>query len=265
MDFYELLEYLDLESADQFEYFECMADLAECDEYIEQEAVYALFEGADKTMIPELFEDYFEDILEGLPEDAGEIYSLLHQIKMSLIGLAQNRSDMPENSETAGDVTEGRNGFNLAAGGSWLSDEDGGDPLQGAGLDEEARSDLRRLVDEFCRFRNWYVEESDVELMPEKGGAPIHQCLRDAITTARMQRLGGDVYRYDFEGSLDYELDSYTMSFGELAAAEDGYNDGAIVFDPSEEPADDEESETEALLRDPMMGTIIDIGSGRKH
>lgn len=194
MDFYELLEYLDLESAAEFEYFEAMADLVESDEYIEQEAVFALFEGADETMIAELLEDYFEDILEGLPEDSGEIYSLLHQIKMSLIGLAQNR---------------------------------------GCGMDAE--SDLRRLVDEFCRFRTWYCEESDVELSPDAGGPSIHQCLRDAITTSRMQRLGGDSYRYSFEEALDYELDSYTMSFAELAAAEDGYNDGTIVFTPEED------------------------------
>ena len=194
MDFYELLKYLDLESAAEFEYFEAMADLVESDEYIEQEAVYALFEGAEETMIPELLEDYFEDILEGLPEDAGEIYSLLHQIKMSLIGLAQNR---------------------------------------GQGIDAE--SDLRRLLDEFCRFRQWYSEVSDVELTPDDGSGVLHQCLRDAITTSRMQRLGGDSYRYSFEGALDYELDSYTMSFAELAAAEDGYNDGAIVFTPEED------------------------------
>lgn len=194
MDFYELLKYLDLESASEFEYFEAMADLVESDEYIEQEAVYALFEGADETMISELLEDYFEDILEGLPEDAGEIYSLLHQIKMSLIGLAGNRD-----------------------------------------TGEEAEHDLRRLVDEFCRFRTWYVEESDVELTPDDGGAPIHQCLRDAITSSRMQRLGGPSYRYSFEEALLYELDSYTMSFAELAAAEDGYNDGAIIYRPEEE------------------------------
>lgn len=194
MDYYELLEYLDLESAEDFQYFEAMADLVESDEYIEQEAVYALFEGADETMIAELLEDYFEDILDALPEDAGEIYGLLHQIKLSLIGLAQNRDD---------------------------------------GMDAE--SDLRRLVDEFCRFRQWYSESSEVELTAEDGGAVLHQCLRDAITTARMQRLGGDAYRYSFEEALGYELDSYTMSFAELAAAEDGYNDGMVVYDPEDE------------------------------
>ena len=81
MDFYELLEYLDLEDAAEFEYFEAIADLIESEEYIEQEAMYQLFDGADNTMIEELLQDYFEDILDGLPENSGEIFSLLHQIK----------------------------------------------------------------------------------------------------------------------------------------------------------------------------------------
>ena len=78
MNFEELLDYLDLEEAGQFEYFEALADLVECEEPIEMEAIYKLFEGADKETVATLLEDYFEDILDGLPENAGEIYSLLH-------------------------------------------------------------------------------------------------------------------------------------------------------------------------------------------
>ena len=93
MDFEELLKYLDLEDAAEFEYFEAMADLMESEDYIEPEAMYKLFEGADKSMVSELLDDYFEDILEGLPENSGEIYSLLHQIKMSLMGLISGAED----------------------------------------------------------------------------------------------------------------------------------------------------------------------------
>ena len=39
----------------------------------------------------------------------------------------------------------------------------------------------------------------------------------------------------NFENALDYELDSYTMSFADLMAAEDDYNDGTIVFDKDDE------------------------------
>lgn len=189
MNFEELLDYLDLEEAAQFEYFEAMADLIESEDYIEQEALYQLFDDADKTMITELLEDYFEDILEGIPDASSEIYSLLHQIKVMLIGLSSN-------------------------------------------IEEE--SDLRLFTDEFHRFRNWYSHESDVELTPEDGGKKLYHTVRDAITAARLENLGGEKYRYDFENALDYELDSYSMSFADLAKAEDE-NDGTIIFSPEDE------------------------------
>ena len=189
MNFEELLDYLDLEEAAQFEYFEAMADLIESEDYIEQEALYQLFDDADKTMITELLEDYFEDILEGIPDASSEIYSLLHQIKVMLIGLSSN-------------------------------------------IEEE--SDLRLFTDEFHRFRNWYSHESDVELTPEDGGKKLYHTVRDAITAARLENLGGEKYRYDFENALDYELDSYSISFADLAKAEDE-NDGTIIFSPEDE------------------------------
>lgn len=197
MDFTELLEYLELDDASQFEYFEAMADLTESEDYIGDDAMYELFKGADHDMIAELLEDYFEDILEGLPEDAGEIYSLLHQVKMSLAGLiAQVEDD----------------------------------------------SDVRRFAEEYSRFRNWYSHESEVKLTPDDGGQAVFHNVRDAITASRLEKLGGEKYSYDFENALDYELDSYIMSFADLTGAveTDGDNDGTIIFSPEEgEPGDE--------------------------
>ena len=179
MNFEELLEYLDLEEAGQFVYFEAMADLLECEDYIDPEAVCQLIEGADRKMVAELLDDYFEDILEGLPENAGEIFSLLHQIKLCLTGMVAN-------------------------------------------IEEEG--DLRRFADELYRVHNWYAHESEVELTPEDGSGPLFHNVRDAITAARVEKLGGEKYRYDFESALNYEMDSYTMSFADLLAA--GETDG---------------------------------------
>lgn len=189
MNFEQLLTYLELEEAAEFEYFEAMADLLESEEYIEMEAMYQLFEGAENTMITELLQDYFEDILEGLPDDSGEIYSLMHQIKMTLIGLSSS-----------------------------LEDE----------------SDLRKFTDEFYKFQTWYSFESEVELLPEDGGRPYYCNVRDAITTFRLENLGGEKFRYNFENCLEYELDSYEMSFNELAMSDDD-NDGTIIFSPEED------------------------------
>ncbi|MDO4545040.1 MAG: hypothetical protein Q4C25_02690 [Bacillota bacterium] len=195
MNYEELLAYLDLDEASQFEYFECMADLLESEDDIEFDAIYTLFDGADKQMIGDLLEEYFEDILGGLPENAGEIFSLLHQIQMSLAGMLTS-------------------------------------------LEEEG--DLRKFTEEFYRFKNWYAQESEVELTPDDGGQPIYHNVRDAITAARLEKLGGEKYRYDFEPALTYELDSYTMSFADLIAAEQepDERDGTIIFSPEEEDND---------------------------
>lgn len=190
MNYEELLVYLDLNTPDEFEYFEAMADLVECEEYIEQEAVEALFRGADGSMIAELLEDYFEDIMNGLPDDSGEIYSLLDQIKLCLEGLIMN---------------------------------------------SETDQDIRRFTGEFCRFRNWYSEESEVEVTYDDDNREELMCIRDAITCARMEGLGGESCRYDFRSALDYEIDGYTMSLAELATAEEDENDGMIVFNPDED------------------------------
>ena len=49
MNFETLLEFLELESADEFEYFENLADLVEADAEILPEAVYQLFEGIESS------------------------------------------------------------------------------------------------------------------------------------------------------------------------------------------------------------------------
>ena len=60
-----------------------------------------------------------------------------------------------------------------------------------------------------------------MELKSEDTDEVLRQCLRDAITTSRMEKLGGSRYRYDFTDALDYELSDYVVSFSELMATED--------------------------------------------
>ena len=50
-----------------------------------------------------------------------------------------------------------------------------------------------------------------------------------------MEKLGGEQYRYDFEPALDYQLDSYVMSFADLMSAEEPDNEGTIIFSPEDE------------------------------
>lgn len=178
MNYKELLVYLGIDSPEEFKFFEMMADIIESEEDIELEAIYQVFRDADKEDISSLLDDYFEEITNALPDDSDSMFSLLDQIRLLLIGLADNA---------------------------------------------ESDSDYRRFADEFNRFRNWYSYDSQVEILPddETEGFEDVQCLRDAITTARIDRLNGESHRYNYDQALDYEIDSYTMSFANLMAAED--------------------------------------------
>ena len=70
-------------------------------------------------------------------------------------------------------------------------------------------------------------------MTPDNGGETVYMCVRDAITSSRLEKLGGDKFSYDFENALDYELDSYTVAFSDLAQAESD-NDGTIIFSPED-------------------------------
>jgi len=90
MDFDELLELLEIDSPDEFEYFEHFAALIECDEEIPYELFYKVLAGVDSDTLAELTENYFEEVLQGIPEDAIDIYTLFGIIKQALVGLAKN-------------------------------------------------------------------------------------------------------------------------------------------------------------------------------
>ncbi len=90
MELKELLELLDLESPDDFAYFEHFADLIECQEFIEYEDFYMILSTAPTKILCELTETYFEEILANLPDNIIDIYTLLTSIQNCLIGLASN-------------------------------------------------------------------------------------------------------------------------------------------------------------------------------
>lgn len=180
MNFEDLMTYLDLEDATEFVYFEAMADLIECEEYIEMEALDRLFQDADPEMIANLIDEYFEDVQNAMPDDCGELYTLLDEIKLCLEGLITNA---------------------------------------------QSESDVRLFTSEFFRFRGWYSEESEVDVISADGECDT-KCIRDAITDARMEKLGGEKKEYVFDKALDYQLDSYIMSFAELLSNEEYEDNG---------------------------------------
>ncbi len=88
------------------------------------------------------------------------------------------------------------------------------------GLAEAARKDednaLLQLADELNKFRNWYSVELHAEcknVMPE---TVSYMPVRDALANARLEKLNGDEFAYDFTEALQYELEEFIMTYADL-------------------------------------------------
>ncbi|MFR2966194.1 MAG: hypothetical protein ACLTK0_07325 [Anaerovoracaceae bacterium] len=89
MDREMLYKMLDIEEPADFQYFENLAELLECDEHIEYEDLYSLLKEVDKEILAQLIHDYFEEVSDFVPQDAAELFLLLDKIKLSLIGMVR--------------------------------------------------------------------------------------------------------------------------------------------------------------------------------
>jgi hypothetical protein len=95
MDIDELMQLLDIESPEEFTYFEQFADLVEWDGDIPFETLYLLFSGMGGDTLSELSRGYFEDLLESVPDDQTEFYALLSAIGGNLSSLAASVDSAP--------------------------------------------------------------------------------------------------------------------------------------------------------------------------
>ena len=77
----ELYELLDIESAEDFKYVENVAQYLECEDEIDFGVLAALINELDKDETAGLFDDYFEEIMEFIPEAETEIYGLFTNIR----------------------------------------------------------------------------------------------------------------------------------------------------------------------------------------
>lgn len=192
MDREELYELLDIDEPADFEYFENLAALLECDEYIEFEEIYTLMEGVNMESLVTLIDNYFEEVTDFIPGDSPDVFLILDNVKRSLMGLAKN-ADQEDNI-------------------------------------------IGNLAEELNRFRVWYSMDSEVMARSIADGTERPYTLRDAIGLARLEKIDGDKYEYDFSACLDYHLDEYIMSFADVIAAEDEYDDSDSYVDEPLDP-----------------------------
>ncbi|HUM56139.1 MAG TPA: hypothetical protein PLC13_03185 [Bacillota bacterium] len=171
MDLQDLLSFLEIDASIEFEYFENFADLVECEETIPESTLFSLFSETDKKIVGEIIVNYFDDMLDALPDDANDIYTLLEKIKLSMAGFIKASDD---------------------------------------------EDNLARFSEQLAGFKTWYCFESAVGCKDPATGEEKLLTLRDALTLARLEKLEGEEYIYDFSECMNYEVDDYMVNISEL-------------------------------------------------
>ncbi len=88
MDKETLYELLDIDNPAQFQYFENIAALLECNLEIQEDVLFALIAEVDKALLADLINQYFEEIAQFIPDDGTDISTLFENIRLSLMGMA---------------------------------------------------------------------------------------------------------------------------------------------------------------------------------
>ncbi|MDO5441226.1 MAG: hypothetical protein Q4F55_01530 [Bacillota bacterium] len=97
------------------EYFEEFAELIESEEKISYEDIYAAVKDSIPEDLGEIVENYFEESLNGVPDEEQQIYMLIENIKSGLLFLCENLEDDATLSQFTEEVERFRN---------WYTDED---------------------------------------------------------------------------------------------------------------------------------------------
>ena len=80
-----------------------------------------------------------------------------------------------------------------------------------------------KLTEELERFRRWYSMESEAYCIDMGTMEETKLPLRDAIAASRLEEIEGNAnkYEYDFSECMDYPLDEYIVSLGDMLAMGD--------------------------------------------
>lgn len=197
MNYDDLLEMLEIEEPYEFKFFENFADLVECDQRISYDALFELISKVDKIILAEVIESYFDDAAEALPDDGTEAFTFLKTLSLSLRGMLK--------------------------------------PLLGNNREEEQNRSLVTFVEELEKFRQWYVIDSNVECTRKKDGQSKEVPFLEALVLSRLEKLNQEEYSYGFDEALNYHLEEYVVSFGDVIEEEEGFIEEDLEANPQAE------------------------------
>jgi hypothetical protein len=80
----ELMSIIEIENLDEFEFFEHFSALMECTEEIDYDTFFKVLADVEPALLAELTENYFDDLIQGVPDDAMTLYSLIFTVRTTL-------------------------------------------------------------------------------------------------------------------------------------------------------------------------------------
>ncbi|MDR2354611.1 MAG: hypothetical protein LBE16_00280 [Clostridiales Family XIII bacterium] len=81
------------------------------------------------------------------------------------------------------------------------------------------------FTEEFLRFRQWYIFDRAVRCENKNTGIKSDVGVCEALMLARLERLGGADYFFDFRDCMDYPIEASVYPIDELAEDAYAYSD----------------------------------------
>ncbi len=104
MDKTELYRKLDIDTIDEFKYYENLAALLEEDDYIEENLIKDLIREVDKEVLAEHMDSFYEQFLGNLPNDEAELYFTVDSIGRSMNGMVSSDMDSDDIAVLASEI-----------------------------------------------------------------------------------------------------------------------------------------------------------------
>lgn len=108
MDKVRFYNALDIDSADEFKYYENLAALLEEDEFIEENLIKDLLKNIDMEMLAEQMGSYFDGFLDHLPDNETDLYIMVESIGRAFEGLIFEDMNDADISDLAEEIVKFR-------------------------------------------------------------------------------------------------------------------------------------------------------------
>lgn len=108
MDKTELYRKLDIDTIDEFKYYENLTALLEEDDYIEENLIKDLIKDVDKSVLAEHMDSFYEGFLNNLPDDQTELYIIVESAGRAMAGMIHEDMTSEDISALAEEISRFR-------------------------------------------------------------------------------------------------------------------------------------------------------------